>query len=494
VALATARADLRGWATVDTGPFDFTPVALTLGASLRREDVTFGRWMTKARPDHRWDYRHFVEMQRVLDQVTTGEIRRVLFQVAIRHGKTEHNSVGYAAYRLEQDPSTRVLVGSYNQTQAHKISRDIRSLAKAQGVEVSRDRDTAGEWETTGGGGVRAFGSGAGVASVNADLIIIDDPIGSRDEAESQAHRDRVFDWITSDLLARCEPHTAVLFTMSRWHTDDPAGRIIDRFKDRWVIVDMPGRAEPQDPLGRAENEPLWPELRGEAWLDEKRAELLEYGFASLIQGRPRPREGGMFKWSWWLLLGEVPAQGRMIRYWDLAGTAPKGKGHDPDYSAGPLLCRMADKRTAIVDVERFRKSIAQRDAELERICKADMEKYRGRISWWIETEAGIAGEERTAQLVRNLQALGMTVYTEHPTGKKVHRAEPLASAAEAGNVLLCGTRGPEGNITAPWMDAFRSEAADFPNGTHDDQIDGAGGAFSKLSGDIPWQPVRVAF
>ena len=442
-------------------------------AARRQVTESFGAWMKDARSEYRWDARHFRVMQTALDRVTAGELRRVFFQLPIRHGKTEHNSVAYATYRLERNPATRIIVGSYNQSQAHKLSRDIRKFARARGVIISPERDTAGEWETLAGGGVRAFGSGAGVASVNADLIIIDDPIGSRDEAESQAHRDRLWDWISSDLLARCEPHTAVLFTMSRWHQDDPAGRLRDRHGDRWHIIDLPGRAEPNDPLGRAVGAPLWPELRGEEWLDEKRIELGEYGFASLVQGRPRPREGGMFKWAWWQLIEEVPVVGPMIRYWDLAGTQPKGKGHDPDYSAGTLMGRLPDKRRVIVDVARFQKSIAARDAELERIAKLDLANYRGRVRWWIEKEAGIAGEDRTAQLVRTLQALGMAVYTEHPTGSKVLRAEPLASGAEAGNVVL----GP-----GAWRDDFRSEAADFPHGKHDDQIDSAAGADSKLA------------
>jgi predicted phage terminase large subunit-like protein len=416
-------------------------------------------------------------MQGKLDQVTRGEIRRLYFQIAIRHGKTEHNTIGYAAHRLERDPKTRTLVCSYNERRAQKFSREIRRLARSRGVTLSSERDAAGEWETAAGGGVQAVGAGAGVASVNADLILIDDPIGSRDDAESQAKRDQVWDWLTNDILARCEPTTAVVMTMSRWHQDDPAGRLLDQQRARWTVLDLPAEAEENDALGREVGEPLWPELRGADWLQEKREELGSYGFASLLQGRPRPREGGMFKWAWWQLLEDVPAMGPMIRYWDLAGTEPKGRGHDPDYSAGTLVCRMQDKRTAIIDVTRFRKSVASRDAELERIAREDLSAFRGRVRWWIETEAGIAGEERTAALVRRLQALGMPVSTEHPTGKKVHRAEPMASMAEAGNVVLC---------PGDWRDPFRAEAADFPNGKHDDQIDSAAGAIAKLSSPAP--------
>ena len=429
----------------------------------------FGAWLADHRRDHTWSAHHFVAMQGVLDDMTAGRIRRAYFQIPIRHGKTEHNTISYAAYRLHQHPATRILVCSYNDKRAQKFSREIRRLTKALGVAISTDRDTAGEWETAAGGGVQAVGAGAGVASVNADLILIDDPIGSRDDAESQAKRDQVWDWLTNDILARCEPTTAVIMTMSRWHSDDPAGRLLDQQRARWTVLDMPAED--------ADGTPLWPELRGADWLQEKREELGAYGFASLLMGRPRPREGGMFKWNWWQMLDVVPATGAMVRYWDLAGTEPKGRGHDPDYSAGVLVCRMPDLRTAIVDVTRFRKSIAARDAELESLCVADLQRYPGRVRWWIETEAGIAGEERTATIVRRLQSRGMSVSTEHPTGKKIHRAEPLASKAEAGNVVLC--RGD-------WNDAFRSEAADFPNGKHDDQIDAAAGADSKLIARLP--------
>lgn len=430
-----------------------------LAPTLPKVAAAFGEWLAVARPKLRWDARHFRYMQAALDRVTAGTARRVYFQVPIRHGKTEHNTIGYAAYRLERDPTTRILVCSYNSRRAEKFSREIRRLTLARGVPLAKDKDGASEWETTAGGGVQAVGAGAGVASVNADLILIDDPIGSRDDAESPAVRDRVWDWLTNDILARCEPHTAVLLTMSRWHQDDPAGRLLDGQAGRWEVIDLPAEAEENDPLGRAVGEPLWPELRNAAWLAEKKAELGPYGFASLLQGRPRPRSGGMFKWADWGLLGEIPAAVPLVRYWDMAGTDDGGQ--DPDWTVGALLGRMADGKTFVADVARFRFAVARRDAEMIAVARSDVEKYGGRVRWWMEKETGIGGSDRTAILVRQIQNVGMSVSTEAATSNKVIRAEPLASAVAAGNVLLC---------PGEWRDALRAEAADFPTGKHDDQ------------------------
>jgi predicted phage terminase large subunit-like protein len=436
----------------------------------------YGEWIAGVRPEYRWDAPHFRVMQHALDEVTAGRLRRLFFQIPIRHGKTEHNTIGYGAYRLQRNPTTRIIMGSFNQAAANRTSRKIRRLARACGVVLSRDRDTAAEWETEEGGGVIAVGPGSGAASLNADLIIIDDPIGSRDDAESKATRDQGFDWITNDLFARAEPHTAILMSMSRWHADDPAGRIKDRFGDRWTFVDLPGEAEKDDPLGRAIGDPLWPEMRGKDWLEEKRIELLDYGFASLIQGRPRPREGGMFKWDHWKLVSEIPKNIELVRYWDLAGTRPKGSSHDPDYTAGVLAGRNPDGRSFIADVTRFRVEVGARDAKIEEIARADLAAYPQGVVTWFERQSGIGGTEASEALLRRLQAVGMETFCEPATGSKEERARPLASAVLAQNVDL-GPDTPEN----PWRIAFRDEAADFPNGKHDDQLDGAAGAFNKL-------------
>src|SRR5213079_2562024 len=62
---------------------------------------------------------------------------------------------------------------------------------------------TASEWETHGGGVVRSVGVGAGIAGFGAGLIVIDDPVKNRAEAESETYRERVWEWFNDDIYTR---------------------------------------------------------------------------------------------------------------------------------------------------------------------------------------------------------------------------------------------------------------------------------------------------
>lgn len=416
-----------------------------------------------------WDSRFFQYVHGALDRLTDNTLKRVLLEISVRHSKTE-SVMGYCAYRLEKDPSTRILAGTHSFMQAAKFSRTVRRLALKRGVKIGAV-DSVAEWETPELGGLRAVGIGSGTASINADLIVIDDPIGNRAQAESQAHRLQVIDSIQGDILARAEPHTQAIFSMPRWHHEDPAAHL--KKMKSWHVVTLPAVAVEGDMMGRKPGELLWPELRPQSWLEQMREELGPYSFASLVQCSPTPREGGMFKWDWWILVQDVPAMGRLVRYWDLAGTDAMSSD-DPDYSAGVLMGMMPDKRQIIVDAKRFRLSVAARDAKLEQIAREDLQTYGGRVVWWFERETGIGGKDRMTDLVRRIQNAGLVVKTQPPIGSKRLRAEPLASKAEMGNICL----GP-----GDWRDMFRLEAVDFTGlgGKHDDLIDAAAGASSKI-------------
>ena len=127
-----------------------------------------------------------------------------------RHGKTEMVTVRYAAWRLECNPGLHIIVGAYNQTLAEKFSRKARKIAASR-MELSRERAAVEDWETTAGGNYRAVGVGAGITGMGGDLIIVDDPVKGREEASSQAYRERAWEWYKDDIYTRLEPGGAII-------------------------------------------------------------------------------------------------------------------------------------------------------------------------------------------------------------------------------------------------------------------------------------------
>jgi len=379
-----------------------------------------------------------------------------------QHGKSALATIRYPVWRLQREPKLRVIVGAYNQYLAEKFSRQARRLA-SYCMQLSLDRTAAYDWETRSGGGMRAAGVGSGVTGIGGDLIIIDDPVKSREEAESQAYRDRVWDWYSNDLYTRQGPDCAFILIMTRWHQDDLAGRIIDSDDgSNWTIISLPAEAEPGDPLGRTTGEPLCPARFDLTALADFRM-TLGRDYHALYQQQPSAREGGMFKEHWLPLVDAVPAQAQRVRWWDQAATEAGG-----DFTAGVLVA-YANGIITIEDVLRGQWAAGERDAIIRHTAEKDA--LYGPIVYWGEQEPGASGKDAARAFIQLLA--GYPVNTEPTTGSKEIACQPLASQAQAGNVRV---------KRAAWSSAFIAEACDFPSGKHDDQIEAAARAFNKLA------------
>ena len=426
--------------------------------------TTFADWLTRISPELHWDWPYIRYAREHLDRITSGEIYKLMIFMPPQHGKSALATIRYPVYRLERDPSLRVIVGAYNQFLSEKFSRQARRLASYR-MQLSPERTAAYDWETQQGGGMRAAGVGSGVTGIGGDLIIIDDPVKSREEAESQAYRDRVWDWYSNDLYTRQGPDCAFILIMTRWHRDDLAGRILDSDDGTsWTVISLPAEAEPGDPLGRAIGEALCPARFDGAALEDFRR-TLGRDYHALYQQQPQAREGGMFKEVWLLpLVDAVPASAQHVRWWDKGATAGGG-----DPTAGVLVA-YAGGITYIEDVVRGQWAAGERDAIIRRTAEKDAEIY-GPVTYWGEQEPGASGKDAAAAFVKLLA--GFPVYTEPTTGSKETACDPLASQAEAGNVRV---------KRAAWSSAFIAEACDFPSGKHDDQIESAARAFNKLA------------
>lgn len=423
-----------------------------------------------------WDWRHLVYIQNELEKVTRRETKKAIICIPPRHGKSEQVTVRYSVYRLEQEPTMRVAIGAYSQDLANLFSRRARKIARER-MALNEERRAVEEWETIAGGGFKAVGVGSGITGRGANLIILDDPIKGREEAESLTYREKVWEWYRNDIYTRLEPDGQIILIITRWHQDDLAGRILNSEDGKnWTVISLPAEAEENDPLGREIGEALCPERYDLAALAERRTVLGSYGYNALYQQRPVPREGNMFKRAWFEVVEAVPAHARRVRWWDKAATAGAG-----DYTVGALVA-YADGIWYIEDIVRGQWSSYDRDSVILQTAALDSQKYPQGVHIWSEQEPGSSGKDVAQEFIKMLA--GYAVSTEPTTGNKELMADPFASQCEARNVKI---------VSGDWNAAFLDEIIAFPSAAHDDQVDACCRAFLKLTEGGVWRRTRRA-
>ena len=217
--------------------------------------------------------------------------------------KSTYSSILFPPYVFCKTPRLAVIAASHTSELAENFGRRVRNtinqFSDVLGYGVADDNRAAGRWETTKGGEYFAAGVGGAITGRRADLAIIDDPVKSREAAESQTDRDKVWAWYKSDLYTRLKPDARIVLIMTRWHEDDLGGRLLAEAEtggDKWRVLKLPALANAaDDPLGRAVDEPLWPEWEARDALARKRAVLGEREFGALFQQDPRPAGTSFF-------------------------------------------------------------------------------------------------------------------------------------------------------------------------------------------------------
>jgi predicted phage terminase large subunit-like protein len=175
---------------------------------------------------------------------------------------------------------------------------------------------------------------------------------------------------------------------------------------------------------------------------------------------------GGKFRREWFKIVDDYPKDALKVRYWDLAATEP-GKGRDPDYTVGALLTQKVGIYY-IIDIKRMRGTPAEVEALIRQTAELDGKETEVHM----ETEPGSAGISNIDHYARHI-LLGFSFHGQKTTGSKELRANPVSSAAEAGNIRL---------VRGPWINDFLDEAEAFPRSPHDDQVDAVSGAFTLVA------------
>lgn len=301
------------------------------------------------------------------------------------------------------------------------------------------------------------------------DLGVIDDPLKGREAANSETIRNKTWDWFTDDFFSRFSEQAGMLAILTRWHPDDPIGRLIASSPNVKVlkypaIASSDAKLMPDDPRTLGSEDALFPEHKSKEFLMERKAIMMNVRWEALYQQSPKLEGGTMFKVAMFQLVDVIPAGiTEWVRYWDKAGTDGGGCN-----TAGVLMGKMASNQWLVADCVKGQWSALEREMRIKQTAELD----GLRVTQWLEQEPGSGGKESAESSVRNLA--GCVVKVERVTGDKVVRAEPYAAQVEAGNIFL---------LNRPWTKDFIDEHETAPHGKFKDQWDAAGGAFNKLAG-----------
>ena len=415
---------------------------------------------------------------------------RLIVSMPPRHGKSELLSHWTPVWFLSNWPWKNVGLASYAADFAGTWGRKARdSVVENQvrlGLRVRDDLNRASQWQLSAGGGMMTAGVGGPFTGYGFDLLILDDPIKNRQEADSITMRNHLWEWWRSTARTRLEPGGSVIIVATRWHEDDLIGRLLsDEFlegeeaSDRWEHIRLPSLAEPGDPLGREEDAPLWPErydatalaaarvdIGPQEWpglydataLAAARVDIGPQEWPGLYQQRPSRQGGSVFRDHWWGFEEKVEPGDRVFQFWDTAFKT----GQQNDYS---VCCTMTTTPNGYAVLDVWRNRVEYPD--LLRAMQAQAKEHNPSA---IFVEDAASGQSVVQSLRRETR---LPVLPIKPVGDKVLRANRVTGTVEAKKITLPST--------APWLQAFREELASFPNGVHDDQVDAFVGCLTQL-------------
>lgn len=421
----------------------------------------FQNWLASSISGWTWNAKHQLYLYKFLNAVTTGKSKRLMIFMPPRHGKSEMVTIRYLAWRLEMDPKLNIILGCYNQKLANRFSRRIKRIVE-ENVPMAKDRRAVDEWETQAGGGVKAVGVGAGITGFGGKLIVIDDPVKNRAEAESRVRRENTWDWFNDDIYTRLEPDAAIILIQTRWHEDDLAGRLTQKMSldgEAWDVVKLPGIAENpknssvRDPLGRKPGEALWPERFSVERLLAVKQQQGSQSFSALYQQSPVSNDGGLFKREWFTrIVTSVPNGLKWARGYDLAVSTKT----TADYTAS-FRCAYGPDGTLYI-ADGFRRRIEYPE---QRKFVIDRLRHEENTSHGIEK--ALHGQALVQDLLADKAIRGSPIAAIRVDKDKWTRALGWSALAEAGKVAL---------VQGAWIDEFMAELLSFPVGQHDDQID----------------------
>ena len=439
--------------------------ALEAKTQLTKRQNTFLDFVNHVYPGYKVGAHH-AKLAKIFEDIANGVKKRVIVNIAPRHGKSELISYLAPAWFLGKYPHKKVIMASHTADLAVNFGRRVRNLVGSDSykdifpdVNLQADSKSASRWGTNYNGEYFAIGVGGALAGRGADLFIIDDPHSEQDAKLGKAE---VFlpawEWFQSGPIQRLMPGGAIIVVMTRWSKLDLTGQILNQMVknddvDDWEIVEFPAIIEDSD----GNDQSLWPEFWPLEELQSKKAALdIRYWNAQYMQN-PTSEEGALIKREWWKIWEEEdPPECEFII---MTLDAAQEKNNRADYNALTTWGVFYNEEVNNYNIILLN-AVKQRleFPELKELC---LEQYKE----WEPDSFIVEKKSNGAALYQEFRRMGIPVgeFTPGKGQDKVSRVNAVSDLFRSGIVWAPDRR---------WAKEVIEECNDFPSGANDDLVD----------------------
>jgi phage terminase large subunit-like protein len=456
---------------------------------------------------------HITVIADVIEATDRGELRKVILMMAPRHGKSQTVSGTAPGWLVGRNPKRRFILTTHTAALAESFSIQNRDVIDTNpyyplvfpGVVLSSTVRAADRWavnkerET-----LIAAGVGGTITGYGAHYLIIDDAHKNYEEAVSEAHQTRVYNWYKTTARTRAQKGCVVFIVMTHWHENDLIGRILNSEEaNEFKVVALPAESlgtradvspEEQatltdyqrtyvfpDILGRPKGTPLWPEMGFDKAFLSGTKRLLRSQYSGLYQCSPSGEEGEKFKRADFrsvtalLLEAEGYKLVHRCRSWDLAFS----KNEEADATVG--------LRAALYAIPTHRWTQDHIDRNVAPFLVVLEDEARWREEWdtgknmLIETaikdgrdvdiyvEAVASQNTAFKSLRQNPRMAGFNIVPVTVGSDKIARSKYAIGLSGTGVMRILY---PNASTSPTWESALLDEISTFPNAIHDDRVD----------------------
>lgn len=426
---------------------------------------------------------HHAKLARIFEEIAAGKKKRVVVNIAPRHGKSELISYLAPAWFLGKYPQKKVIMASHTADLAVNFGRRVRNLVSSDlykdifpQVELQVDSKSASRWGTNFNGEYFAIGVGGALAGRGADLFIIDDP---HSEQDAKLGRSDVFlpawEWFQAGPIQRLMPGGAIIVVMTRWSKLDLTGQIVNHMiknedAEEWEVVEFPAIID---------DKPLWPEFWTIEELLQKKASLdVRYWNSQYLQ-QPTSEEGALIKRDWWQTWEKDDPP--HCEFTIMSLDAAQETNNRADYNALTTWGVFYNEETNNYNIILL--NAIKKRLEFPDLKKLVLEEYKE----WEPDAFMVEKKSNGAALYQEMRRMGIPVgeFTPGKGQDKMSRVNAVSDLFSSGIVWAPNRR---------WAKDVIEECNDFPSGVNDDLVDSTTlalmrfrqGGFIRLPNDEP--------